>query len=177
MFFGGVLAVVGLRPSERSAVLQELGIDAPRVPFGLYPHVGFYKLSFWAAARLYPNTSMADALHMLAASFYPIFKTSLVGRTMAPLMGERPQQILSRLVDAYRLCVPANTHTLEITGSEHAVWRCSVEPGHFYAQIFRGIVLGTMHSQGVELPEVTLRHQSLLDYGQSCEFDICWSAR
>jgi hypothetical protein len=78
-------------------------------------------------------------------------------------------------VDAYRLCVPANTHTLELTGSEHAVWRCSVEPGPFYAQIFRGIVLGTMQSQGVELPEVTLRQQSLLDYGQCCEFDIRWS--
>ncbi len=113
-------------------------------------------------------------MYQLAASFYPIFKQSMVGRTMAPLMGTSPLQILSRLVDAYRLCVPMNTHELSRTGASEAEWTCQVEPGALYPAIFRGVVLGTMHAQGVGAPAVQLVSAGSLGYGQRYVFSIRW---
>ncbi len=174
MFFNGVLQVLRAHGESTTNVFSTLEIEAPRLPFGLYPHQGFYKLCFWAASLAYPKLPMGEAMYTLAASFFPIFKQSIVGRTMAPLMGTRPLQILSRLIDAYRLCVPRNVHELKAVSNVRAEWHCEVEPGDYYPVIFRGIVTGAMLAQGVPMPVVELSHHSALGYGQSCTFAISW---
>lgn len=174
MFFRGVLDAARFSAAEGARFLESLDIPRPTMPFGLYPHVGFYKLCFAAANRLSPDASMHEGLFDLASDFYPIFSESVVGRTMSPLMGREPLTILNRLVEAYRLCVPMNRHELHRTGDRTAQWHAEVETCAFYAAIFRGIVVGTMRTQGVQAPGVELLETQPLSKGQKCVFEIGW---
>jgi uncharacterized protein (TIGR02265 family) len=173
MFFQGVLDTMSLESSEAQRILDELSIEPPRTAFGLYPHYGFYKLSFWAARHLYPKLPLDEGLYRLAASFFPIFSQSMVGRTIASLMGTRPISVLSRLVDAYRLSVPMNKHEVQSTDASSARWTCEVELGEFYPHIFRGIIIGTMQELGVPNPAVEVVHRASLTT-QSITFAIRW---
>ena len=41
------------------------------------------------------------AMDHIAETFYPVFRDSMVGRTLSAMMGKDPRRVLERLVDAY----------------------------------------------------------------------------
>ena len=41
------------------------------------------------------------AMDRIAETFYPVFRDSMVGRTLSAMMGKDPRRVLERLVDAY----------------------------------------------------------------------------
>jgi uncharacterized protein (TIGR02265 family) len=74
----------------------------------------------------------------------------MVGRTLSAMMGSDPRRILNKLVDAYQMSVQDNTHSVRVVEDRAMLWECRVEPSPFYADTFRGIVLGTLGSHGVQ---------------------------
>ncbi len=156
MFFDGLLRTIRSTRGRAAAdeVVAIADVPPARVPFALYPHRHFYKLYFTAARRLHPSDSLEGAMRTVAETFYPVFRESLVGRTMAQLMGDDPMNILERLTEAYRLSVQGNAHAVERVGPREARWTAMVEPTPAYPSVFTGIVLGTMRSHGA--PDVVV---------------------
>lgn len=146
IFFEGLSRVVGEArgPDAMGELLARAGVSARTTAFRAYPHRDFYKLYYLAARLLYPNARMPEALRRVARTFFPIFKNSLVGRTMSALMGDRPTTILPLLARAYNVSVEGNDHKAELDGERSLVWRCEVEPAEWYPDTFAGIVEGAM---------------------------------
>jgi len=145
IFFEGLSRVVGESqgPTAMAGLLQKAGITTKTTAFRSYPHRDFYKLYYLAARLLYPG-SVSVGLRNTARTFFPIFKNSLLGRTMSALMGDRPQTILPLLARAYNVSVEGNNHEVVLTSDRSLVWRCDVEPVEWYLETFTGIVEGSM---------------------------------
>jgi uncharacterized protein (TIGR02265 family) len=148
IFFEGLSRVVGEAkgPDAMAGLLARAGIAGKTTAFRAYPHRDFYKLYYLTARLLYPGTPLSVALRNVARTFFPIFKSSLLGRTMSALMGDRPTTILPLLARAYNVSVEGNDHKAELTGDRALEWRCEVEPVDWYTDTFQGIVEGSMPS-------------------------------
>ncbi|MFK8002119.1 MAG: DUF2378 family protein [Polyangiales bacterium] len=176
MFFDGLANVVRkkLGAIETNELMDRVGVPRRCVGFALYPHRDFYKLYFAAAPRLHPSVSFADALGRIAETFYPVFRESMLGRTMAPLMGREPAKILSRLAQAYSISIPWNEHKLTPGGDSAATWECRVEPSTFYPNTLRGIVRGTLASHDVDDARVEVVSVQELSDQSRYTFEITW---
>ena len=146
VFFEGVSRVVAdaQGPNAMAGLLAKAGIAAKTTAFRAYSHRDFYKLYYLAARLLYPRAPLPEGLRSTARTFFPIFKSSLLGRTMSALMGDRPTTILPLLARAYNVSVEGNDHKAELVGKSSLVWRCDVEPVEWYTDTFQGIVEGSM---------------------------------
>ncbi|MEZ4326547.1 MAG: DUF2378 family protein [Polyangiales bacterium] len=151
MFFDGLVNVIKKERDADTAerLMLHAGVRARAIPFALLPHRDFYKLYFMAAAVLYPDLSLDRSMQRIAETFYPVFRDSMVGRTLSAMMGSDPRRILAKLVDAYSMSVQDNSHSVRVSEEHAMLWECRVEPSPFYGGTFRGIVLGTLHSHGV----------------------------
>ena len=156
MFFDGLVNVIKSEYSATTAneLMRETGVKGRMIPFAFLPHRDFYKLYFAAAARLHPNRPLGDGLEAIAKTFYPVFRSSMVGRTLGVMIGKDPRKVLERLVDAYNLSVQDNEHAVRPVGTRSMIWECRVEPSPFYNRTFAGIVAGTMDSHGVRAPRI-----------------------
>lgn len=149
IFFEGVSRIVAeTKGKEAMAELSARAGIAPKITaFRAYPHRDFYKLYYLAARLLHPATPLSQALRATARTFFPIFKSSLLGRTMSALMGDRPTTILPLLARAYNVSVEGNDHKAELAAGANPrslEWRCDVEPVEWYTDTFAGIVEGSM---------------------------------
>jgi uncharacterized protein (TIGR02265 family) len=146
IFFEGLSRIVGGMngTDAMAAMVQRAGVAAKTTAFRAYPHRDFYKLYYLAARQLYPGATTPEALRLTARTFFPIFKDSLLGRTMSALMGDRPTTLLPLLAKAYNLSVEGNDHRAELDGGNALVWKCEVEPVEWYVDTFTGIIEGAM---------------------------------
>jgi uncharacterized protein (TIGR02265 family) len=146
IFFEGLSRVVGEAqgPTAMAGLLAKAGITTKTTAFRAYPHRDFYKLYYLAARLLYPTAPLPEGLRNTARTFFPIFKSSMLGRTMSALMGDRPTTILPLLARAYNVSVEGNDHKAELVGKSTLVWRCDVEPVEWYTETFQGIIEGSM---------------------------------
>ncbi|AKF11282.1 hypothetical protein DB32_008431 [Sandaracinus amylolyticus] len=176
MFFDGLVKALRAHvgPSAATRIVAEAEIPRTTHSFTLYAHRDFYKLFFYAAPLLHPGRPLPDAMQAIAETFYPVFRESIVGRTMSVLMGSDPAGILGRLVEAYTLSVQGNQHALEITGPSSAVWRALAEPVPMYPSVFKGIVIGTMRSHDAPIPRITVRSATIEGAKLRCTFDVEW---
>jgi uncharacterized protein (TIGR02265 family) len=146
IFFEGLSRIVGEAqgPNAMAGLLARAGIVGRTTAFRAYPHRDFYKLYYLAARLLHPLAPLHEGLRNTARTFFPIFKSSLLGRTMSALMGDRPTTILPLLARAYNVSVEGNAHEAEVAGERALVWRCDVEPVEWFTDTFQGIVEGAM---------------------------------
>jgi uncharacterized protein (TIGR02265 family) len=146
IFFEGVSRIVAESqgPNAMSALAARAGIATKTTAFRAYPHRDFYKLYYLAARLLYPTAPLPEGLRNTARTFFPIFKSSMLGRTMSALMGDRPTTILPLMARAYNVSVEGNDHKAELTGKSTLEWRCEVEPVEWYPDTFMGIIEGSM---------------------------------
>ncbi|MBK8255799.1 MAG: DUF2378 family protein [Polyangiaceae bacterium] len=146
LFFEGMFRILEQRFGAAGAdqVRRAAGIGPHIVPFRHYPHRDFYRLYYMATPRLQPGVPFSTGLRRVSQTFFPIFRSSLLGRTMSALMGEEPKTILPLLSKAYNLSVNGNSHRSEMTGENELTWHCEVEPVIHYEETFAGIVEGTM---------------------------------
>ncbi|MCA9640443.1 MAG: DUF2378 family protein [Polyangiaceae bacterium] len=177
MFFQGLVDTIAR--SRTYEVAKELvkrgGVRTRFVPFSLMPHRDFYKLYFLASAVLYPGSPLETGFERIAEDFYPVFRSSMVGRTISAFIGSEPITVLERLAQAYRVSIPWNEHDVEAEGARGARWRCKVEPSDLYPATFRGIIRGTMQSHGVSEPTVDLVDSSRQGDAIRYVFAIQWS--
>jgi uncharacterized protein (TIGR02265 family) len=156
VFFEGLSRVVAKQGGITMAELfTRAGVSPRKIPFSLYPHRDFYRLYFLAARALHPRLTLPAGLSQVARTFYPIFRESMVGKTMSAFIGDDPPTLLERLSQAYSLSIPWNEHRVERTGASEVTWRCKVEPSSFYKDVFTGIVTGTTESHGTMALRVT----------------------
>lgn len=176
LFFEGIFRVLEQRvgPTGVAQVRRAAGLPEHIVPFRHYPHRDFYKLYYLTTARLHPGVSFASGLRRVAQSFFPIFRSSIVGRTMNALMGNEPKTILPLLSKAYSLSVNGNTHTSRMTGERELTWQCRVEPVEHYEQTFTGIVEGAVHESQRQGLSVTTRSRSVEPAAAAYEMVIRW---
>lgn len=174
IFFEGLARIVGSMggPAALAETVQRAGVATKTTAFRVYPHRDFYKLYYLAARLLYPELSMPQALRRVAATFFPIFKNSLLGRTMSALMGDRPATVLLMLAKAYNVSVEGNDHRTELQGDSAVVWSCEVEPVDWYADTFTGIIEGTMPPRYTARVEVEER--VLMQGAAHYRFRISW---
>jgi uncharacterized protein (TIGR02265 family) len=175
MFFDGLANVIRkhLGAIATNELMDRVGVPRRCVAFALYPHRDFYKLYFAAAPRLYSSSPLSEGMRRIAETFYPVFRESMLGRTMAPLMGRDPAKILGRLAQAYSISVPWNTHAVTPFKSG-ATWDCRVEPSPFYPDTLRGIVKGTLASHDVPAARVDVVHFQESAGESRYTFEITW---
>jgi uncharacterized protein (TIGR02265 family) len=148
LFFEGLARVVGevQGPMAISTLARRAGMPDKTTAFRSYPHRDFYRLYYLTARLLQPSAPLPEGLRLTARTFFPIFKNSLLGRTMSALMGDDPSTLLPLLARAYNLSVEGNDHRTSSEGERELVWRCEVEPVEWYASTFTGIIEGAMPS-------------------------------
>jgi uncharacterized protein (TIGR02265 family) len=176
LFFEGVFRLLEQRQgaSAVAQVRRAAGLPESIIPFRHYAHRDFYKLYYLTAARLHPGASFGVGLRRVAQSFFPIFRGSILGRTMNALMGDAPETILPLLSKAYNLSVNGNRHTSQMTGERELTWQCTVEPVEHYDQTFTGIIEGTMTEAQRARLQVVARSRIKQPASTSYEFVIRW---
>jgi uncharacterized protein (TIGR02265 family) len=174
VFFDGLSRVVadGQGPTAMQGLRTRAGINAKVNPFGAYPQLDFYKLMYLAARLLHPGQPMPVALRDTARLLFPIFKSSLLGRTMSALMGTRPGTILLLSAKAYSLSCEGNHHQAELVADGELCWRCDVEPVEWYVDIFTGIVEGAMPA-GVQV-KIVVEERGISGTLARYRFRITW---
>lgn len=168
VFFLGISRLLEARKGKQTVdeMLAHANVGNRVVAFKAYPHRDFYKLYYLAARVLAPQLRFDDALNYVARTFFPIFRESILGKTISALMGDGPADVLPLLTKAYNMSVEANEHVLELTGRREAVWRARVEPVKWYPQTFQGIVQGALpdEQQLQVLIDAQQRNGELMDY-------------
>lgn len=146
VFFEGLARVVGAAkgPTAMAGLLQRAGVSDKTTAFRSYPQRDFYKLYYLAARLLYPTAPMVESARLVSRTFFPIFRSSLLGRTMSALMGDRPATILPLLARAYNLSAEGNEHDAELAGQRAALWRAQSEAVEWFEATFGGIIEGAM---------------------------------
>jgi uncharacterized protein (TIGR02265 family) len=162
-------------PSAVAQLVRSAGIPENTIAFRQYPHRDFYKLYYLCARTLHPNMALPNALRLVARAFFPIFRASIIGKTMSALMGEESRTILPLLGKAYNLSVSGNEHTSELAGDKLVRWHCKVEPVEWYEETFTGIIEGTA-PQGVAPTALKVKTVSKNPSGPLTEyrFEITW---
>jgi uncharacterized protein (TIGR02265 family) len=176
LYFVGVGRAVAKRAGAPAwqEVLARVGAPRRFFPFNYYPHRDLYKIHAMTANLLVPQGPLDRGLLEVGRLLYPIYRESLVGRTMSALAGNDPKTLLRILCESYRLSVDGNEHELSFDEGSAGVWRCRVEPSPWYPSIFRGIVEGTTASHGVAGVEIeTLEYKDELSFFRYA-FRICW---
>ncbi|MEP7125489.1 MAG: DUF2378 family protein [Byssovorax sp.] len=176
IFFEGIARIV--RQAKGEVALANLqrsaGIPDHIIAFRHYPHRDFYKLYYLTARMLYPAETIARSLRLTARTFFPIFRDSLLGKTMNALMGDKPRTILPLLAKAYNLSVAGNEHTSDLVGEREIAWVCRVEPVEWYEQTFAGIIEGTVPEGDPTILRVRTVSKSLRGGGVDYRFEITW---
>jgi uncharacterized protein (TIGR02265 family) len=146
LFFEGLARVVQIQqgPTAMATLAERAGVPLKTTAFRSYPHRDFYRLYYLAARLLHPTLPLSESLRLVARTFFPIFQTSLLGRTMSALMGEQPSKLLPLLARAYNLSVEGNHHEASLRGARELLWSCEVEPVEWYIATFSGIIEGAM---------------------------------
>ena len=177
MFATGVLEAVARKCGQTVAdeIRERAGYPANITSFFLYPHQNFYRLFYASAVAMYPNESMGVGMRRIAESFYPIFSETLVGRTMGALIGKTPETVLRRFVEAYKIATPWNEHVISAgTIADGVVWKCKVEPCHFYPDTFSGICTGMVRAVTGITPQFTVLSREPATDHQRLTFQIRW---
>ena len=183
VFFEGLARVVGEAkgPGAMTELLLRAGVPGKTVAFRSYPHRDFYKLYYLSARLLYPQSTFNTGLREVARTFFPIFKSSLLGKTMSALMGENPRTILPLLAKAYNISVEGNEHEVQMSPAKNdheLIWRCKVEPVEWYPETFGGIIEGTMATHRTAVCAVKMiERQAIVVDGQNRSryaFKITW---
>jgi uncharacterized protein (TIGR02265 family) len=145
-FFDGLCQIVAktrdvdtLRRLQRTA-----GVPERLTPFSQYMVRDFYKLYYHAAGLLHGQLPFVQAIRKVTQTFFPIFKQSMVGKTLAAFMGSTPESIIPVVNKAYNVSVSGNEHTLKLVTKSEVVWACKVEPVVWYPESFQGIIEGAM---------------------------------
>jgi len=146
LFFEGLSRVVAESkgPTAMANLQAVAGLTQRTTAFRAYPHRDFYRLYYLASRLLYPSARLAESTRLTARTFFPIFRNSLLGRTMSALMGDRPSTLLPLLAKSYNLSVEGNDHKAELKSDHELLWTCEVEPIDWYTETFSGIVEGAM---------------------------------
>ena len=174
IFFEGLSRVVASMngPDAMAAMVAQAGVAPKTTAFRAYPHRDFYKLYYLAAPLLHPTATMPEALRLTARTFFPIFRESMLGRTMSALMGDRPATLLPLLARAYNVSVEGNDHRVELENANVLSWSCQVEPVDWFADTFTGIVEGAMPSRLTA--EVRVAERTFVDGMARYRFRIRW---
>jgi uncharacterized protein (TIGR02265 family) len=145
VFFVGISEIVARSkgPAALAEIKRAAGTPDHVVAFRQYPHADFYRFYYVAARALHPNVPLPTALRLVARSFFPIFRESLLGKTMSALMGTEPKTLLPLLPRAYNLSVEGTHHEAEVVGERAIVWRARAEAVTWYEETFQGIIEGT----------------------------------
>ena len=177
MFATGVLEAVARTCGQYVAdgIRERAGYPANITSFVLYPHLDFYRLFYASAVAMYPDEAMGVGMRRIAESFYPIFSETLVGRTMGALIGKTPEVVLRRFVEAYKIATPWNEHVISSgTVANGVLWKCKVEPCHFYPDTFAGICTGMVRAvTGITPQFAVLSREPARDH-QRLTFQIRW---
>jgi uncharacterized protein (TIGR02265 family) len=174
LFFEGLARVVELRQgSAAMATLAErAGVPLKTTAFRSYPHRDFYRAYYLAARLLHPSLPLSESLRLVARTFFPIFQTSLLGRTMSALMGDQPTKLLPLLGRAYNLSVEGNHHEASLCGARELLWTCEVEPVEWYTATLTGIIEGAMPAGTTTRVAVEERAKS--PRGARYRFRVTW---
>lgn len=176
VFFEGLARIVKQAKGEGALVQiqRSAGVPAQVIAFRHYPHRDFYKFYYLAARLLFPAETFSRALRLTARNFFPIFRDSLLGKTMNALMGDKPRTILPLLARAYNVSVAGNEHTSTLVGDSEIAWGCRVEPVEWYDQTFSGIVEGTVPQGETVALQVRMLSKSLRAGAVDYRFQITW---
>lgn len=149
VFFLGLTRLLEQRRGRASVpeALASASMPGRIVAFKSYPHRDFYKLYYLATRYLSPTRRFDEGLAEIAKTFFPIFRESILGKTISALMGDRPADVLPLLAKAYNMSVEGNSHVLELLGPREALWRAQVEPVSWYPRTFEGIVQGALPAE------------------------------
>lgn len=146
VFFEGLARLIAQARSEQASteLFQRASLPHRTTSFKHYPLRDFYKLYYLATRLLHPTMPLGPSMCEVAKTFFPIFRSSTLGKTMNALMGDKPRTILPLLAKAYNLSAGGPTHEAELTGEREVTWRCTVEAVEWYVDTFTGIVAGAM---------------------------------
>lgn len=176
VFFDGLCRIVAAQQGEEAlaALRVRAGVPARLVSFEQYEHRDFYKLYYHAARLLHSSAPFPSALRQVAQTFFPIFRSSFLGKTMAALMGEKPKTLLPLLAKAYNISVQGNEHQAVLDGDRRLVWRCTVEPVEWYEETFRGIVEGAVPAETRTTLQITTTQRQRAAGRANYTFAIRW---
>jgi uncharacterized protein (TIGR02265 family) len=145
-FFDGLCQIVAKTRDEATLrILQRTaGVPERLTPFSQYMVRDFYKLYYHTAGLLHGDLPFEQAIRKVTQTFFPIFKHTMVGKTLAAFMGSTPESIIPVVNKAYNVSVSGNDHTIKLVTKSEVVWACKVEPVTWYPESFQGIVEGAM---------------------------------
>jgi uncharacterized protein (TIGR02265 family) len=145
VFYLGLAEVVARAKGQAVLADLERAADVPAhvVAFRQYPHRDWYRFYYVAAHAMHPGVPLPTAMRLVARGFFRIFRDSLLGKTMAALMGTEPKTLMPLLPKAYNLTVVGNHHAVEIVGERTVLWRARAEAVAWYEETFAGIIEGT----------------------------------
>lgn len=173
-FFEGLCRVVAkTRDEETLRRLQRTaGVPERLMPFGRYMVRDFYKLYYHAASLLHADLPFVEAVRRVTRTFFPIFKTSMVGKTLGAFMGNEPASIIPVVAKAYTVSVEGNEHAVAPSGDRELTWKCQVEPVAWYPESLHGIIEGALPAgQTIELKTVEKKPAGKL---MRYSFKISW---
>jgi uncharacterized protein (TIGR02265 family) len=177
VFFEGMSRVLARAADQAAIAWLQRASGAPDRPvvFRHYPHRDFYKLYYLATRALHPNLPFPTALRYIARDFFPMFRGSVLGRTMNAFMGVEPRTVLPLLSRAYNLSVAGNEHVSELVGERRVLWRCRVESVEWYEETFGGIIEGTA-PPGMKPTDIKVTTVARSTQGRFHEyrFEITW---
>jgi uncharacterized protein (TIGR02265 family) len=145
-FFDGLCQIVAKTRDEQTLrrLQRTAGVPERLTPFSQYMVRDFYKLYYHTAGLLHADLPFVQAIRKVTQTFFPIFKQSMVGKTLAAFMGSTPETIIPVVNKAYNVSVSGNEHTLKLVTKSEVIWACTVEPVVWYPESFQGIVEGAL---------------------------------
>lgn len=176
VFFEGEARLVTQRsgPDAWREVLRSAGAPPRITPFGSYVFRDLYKVHALTARTLWPAQPLPQGLANISRKLYPIFRESLVGKTMSALYAPEPATFLRILCESYRISVVGNTHNVRVAGEREVRWSATVEPNPWFPLLFGGIVEGALETQGLPGVKVTTLEARTDRVPYHFEFKITW---
>lgn len=176
VFFEGEARMVMQRLGTEAwrALLRDAGTPARITPFGSYVFRDLYKVHVLVARTLWPEQPLPRALGNISRRLYPIFRESLVGKTMSALYTPDAATFLELMARAYSICVVGNTHVVRRAGDRAMRWSATVEPIPWFAELFAGIVEGALASHGLPGVKVTTLEAHTDRVPHRYELEITW---
>jgi uncharacterized protein (TIGR02265 family) len=145
-FFDGLCQIVEktrdrdtlVRLQRTAAVPEKLGA------FENYMVRDFYQLYYHTASLLHGSLPFDQAIRKVTQTFFPIFKMTMIGKTLSAFMGSTPSTIIPVVAKAYTVSVSGNDHVTVASGRNEMTWRCVVEPVAWYPESLQGIIEGAL---------------------------------
>jgi uncharacterized protein (TIGR02265 family) len=173
-FFDGLCQIVASKRDEETlrGLQRTAGVPERLAPFEQYMVRDFYKLYYHTAGLLHEELPFAEAIRRVTQTFFPIFKTSMIGKTLSAFMGTKPSTIIPVVAKAYTVSVEGNQHAVVAGGERELTWRCKVEPVTWYPESLRGIIEGALPAdQTIEMKTLDQRAEGKL---MRYSFKITW---